>query len=180
MNKIEIENLNFEKLFDEKVIDRTVNRLAKKISKDYEHKELLIISVLKGSFMFTSDLVKKLTIPCEVEFVKITSYTGTQSTENVFVQTLPDRERLLNRNIIIVEDIVDTGNTLNYFLPILKQYNPTSIQICTLLHKPEVFRYDWHIAYKGWDIEKEFVVGYGMDYNEIGRGLPCIYRQKEK
>ena len=156
-----------------KEIEEKITGMAAQISKDYEGKKPLFIAVLNGSFLFAADLFRKLTIEAEISFIKLASYKGTTSTGNV-VTAIGLEESLFERHVILLEDIVDTGRTLHHFLPQLQHQGPTSIEIVALLTKPEALQYPIHPAYKGFDIPNKFVVGYGLDYDGLGRNIPEI------
>jgi hypoxanthine phosphoribosyltransferase len=150
-------------------------QLGASISKDYEGKNPLLIGILNGSFMFASDLYKNVTIPSEISFVKLASYSGTTSTGHVTSMIGMDRD-LFGRHVIIVEDIVDTGKTLSEFLPTLQHQGPASIAIATFLSKPEAHQQPMDLKYVGFEIPNRFVVGYGLDYDGYGRNLPELYQ----
>ena len=161
-------------LLSEETLREKVTELGAAVSRDYEGKQLLVISVLKGSFIFMSDLARKITIPCRFDFMSVSSYgKGTQSSGNVrIVQDLSiDVE---NRHILVVEDILDSGKTLSHLLDLLGSRNPASVRLCALLDKPSRRAVDVRVDYKGFEIPDEFVVGYGLDYNEKYRNLPYV------
>ncbi len=155
-------------------IDAAVERVAKQLDERYAGRTPIFLGVLSGSFLFLSDLVRKVSFDCQLAFVKISSYNGTQSTGNVTQQLGIDFD-IEGRDIIIVEDIVETGHSMNYLLDYLKDKNPASISICTLFFKPEKFLYEYEIDYTALSIGNEFIVGYGLDYNQLGRNLKDIY-----
>jgi len=152
-------------------------RLAREISQVYHGLEepLLLISILDGSFIFMADLVRKLDMPVEIQFVKLASYEDTESTGYVNV-VLDIREDLVGRHVLIVEDIIDTGLTLESFVSIIQAKKPASIRICTLLSKPEVHNDIVKVDFVGKEIPPDFVIGYGLDINGEARNLPDIYR----
>ncbi len=155
-------------------IQSRISKLAAVINTDYQGRFPLFIAVLNGSFMFAADLMKNIVIDCEITFVKLASYQGTQSTGNV--RTLIGQDMPLeNRHIVILEDIVDTGKTLFEFLPIIKSQNPASVEIASLLVKPEALQHDVSVKYRGMEIPNDFIVGYGLDYDGLGRNLNDIY-----
>lgn len=155
-------------------IAEAVKRVAENINRDYAGRQPVFLSILNGSFMFTADLLKQVSIPSEVSFVKLASYHGTQSAGNV--RTLLGLDIPLdNRSVIIVEDIVDTGKTLFEFLPVLKAHGATDIAIAALLVKPDALQHHVDVKYPGLSIPNDFIVGYGLDYNGLGRNLPDIY-----
>ena len=155
-------------------IDAAVGRVACQLNERYAGRTPVFLGVLNGSFLFLSDLVRKISFDSQLAFVKISSYEGTESTGEVKQQLGIDFD-IEGRDIIIVEDIVETGNSMNYLLDYLKAKNPASISICTLFFKPEKFLYDYKIDYTALSIGNEFIVGYGLDYNQLGRNLKDIY-----
>lgn len=156
-------------------IHRRVDELAKQISADYEDKgDVVLIGVLKGSFMFLADLARRLSVPRTIEFIAVSSY-GDSSVSSGAVRLLMDlRGSIENRHVIIVEDIVDTGHTLSYLVNIMTSRDPASMRTCTLLHKPVRTEVDIPLDYVGFTIPDEWVVGYGLDYAEQNRTLPYI------
>lgn len=156
-------------------IAEILQELALKINEDFKDKNPLFLSVLNGSFMFTSDLMKLIKIPCELSFVKLASYHGMNSSGQI-QELIGLNQNMSGKNIIILEDIVDTGNTLGYLLDVIKTHDFQSISVCTLLLKPEVFNKKYPIHYVGKNIPNKFVVGYGLDYDGLGRNIPEIYQ----
>jgi hypoxanthine phosphoribosyltransferase len=155
-----------------------VKAVAERINHDMADKNPLFLAVLNGSFIFASDLLREITIPCEISFVKLASYAGTTSTGKV-TEVIGINENLAGRHIIIVEDIVDTGRTMQRMIETLGTRNPASVHICTLLVKPEKLEVDLNIEYAALEIPNEFIVGYGLDYDGIGRNYKSIYVVKE-
>lgn len=151
-------------------ISKKVSEIAQSINKDYVGKQPLFIAILNGSFVFAADLFKQITIPAEISFVKLSSYNGTSSTGSV-ITAIGLENNVSSKDLIIIEDIVDTGKTLYEFLPELKKLRPTSVKICTLLHKKECTILPVSIDYFGFEIPDRFVVGYGLDYNGFGRNI---------
>jgi hypoxanthine phosphoribosyltransferase len=178
MSLIRVHDKTFEPYLSAKQIDAAIGELAGQINADYEGKKPLFISILNGSFMFASDLFKKLTIEAEICFIKLASYKGTKSTGHVITAIGLDVD-LIHRHLIIVEDIVDTGKTLDKFLPQLNTQQPASLKICALLHKPEATVFPIQINYLGFTIPNKFVVGFGLDYDGLGRNIPEIYKLSE-
>lgn len=163
-----------EVLLSEKQIAEMVKEIATKISDDYKDKNPLIISVLKGSFVFMADLVRQITVPCAVDFMSVSSYgKGTSTSGEVRINKDLDT-KIENRHVIVVEDILDSGLTLSYILEMFEARGPKSISLCTLLDKPDRRKTPVKIDYSGFTIPDEFVVGYGLDYNEKYRNLPYI------
>jgi len=171
---IKLHDKSFKPYLTGNEIQGHIKQLASRINADYQNKLPLFIAVLNGSFMFASDLLKNICVDCEISFVKLASYQGTQSTGSV--KTLIGQDvPMENRNIIIIEDIVDTGKTLYEFLPIIRSQNPASVEIASLLVKPEALKYDVNVKYRGLEIPNDFIVGYGLDYDGLGRNLNDIY-----
>ena len=175
MTQIKVHDKIFETYLTEEVIQEKIKKLAAAIDKDYHDKRPLFIAILNGSFMFAADLFKYLTIDSEICFIKLASYKGTRSTGHVITAIGLDHD-LFNRHVVIIEDIVDTGKTLNTFLPQLHHQHPASLKIVTLLHKPEATQFSLDIAYTGFTIPNKFIVGYGLDYDGLGRNLKEIYQ----
>lgn len=167
-------------LFSESQISNKVKALGKKISEDYDNKSLLMIGILKGANVFMSDLMREVKIPVEIDFIAASSY-GSSTESSGVVKILKDLdESIENKHVLIVEDIIDTGLTLNYLLNNLKTREAKSIEVCTLLDKPERRKVHIDVKYKGFDIPDEFIVGYGIDYGEKYRNLPYIATLKEE
>ena len=175
MPSIKVHDKSFETYLSEKTIQQRVKELAAAINKDYEGKRPLFIAILNGSFMFASDLFRNLTIEAELCFIKLASYKGMKSSGKV-TTSIGLEEDIYGKDIIIVEDIVDTGKTLHNFLPKLLHQQPKSLKIAALLHKSEATEYPMVIDYIGFDIPNKFVVGYGLDYDGLGRNLKEIYQ----
>ncbi len=172
---IEVFNKKFAPYITAAQIDEQIKRLGAELNKDYAGKCPLFIAILNGSFMFASDLFKELTIDAEICFIKLASYKGTKSTGNVITSIGLD-EPLTDRHVVIVEDIVDTGKTLHEFLPQLFNQQPASIKIAALLHKPEALTYPVKIDYLGFNVPNKFLLGYGLDFDGLGRNLKEIYQ----
>jgi hypoxanthine phosphoribosyltransferase len=175
MNTILVHDKEFKPYISAEQIEDTVKKLAAQIDRDYEGRNPLFIAILSGSFMFASDLFKHITIPAEICFIKLASYKGTKSTGNVITSIGLDVD-LHMRDVVILEDIIDTGKTMNAFMPQLVHQQPKSMKICALLHKPASMVYPVNIDYLGFTIPDHFVVGYGLDYDGLGRNLPAIYQ----
>ena len=172
---IQILDKTFEPYISSDDIQKYVNTLAKKLDADYGDKNPLILGILNGSFMFASDLMKALTIDPEISFIKLASYQGTSSTGKV-QELIGVNETINGRHILILEDIVDTGNTLVKIIDLLKAQKPASVEIVTLLYKPEAYTKSHDVKYVGTEIPNKFVVGYGLDYDGKGRSLKEIYQ----
>ena len=175
MPTIRVHDKEFEIYLSEAAIQERVKNIAEKINKEYEGKRPLFVAILNGSFMFASDLFKYLTIEAEITFIKLASYKGMKSTGNVITSIGLDTE-LFEKDIVILEDIVDTGKTLYNFLPKLKDHHPASLKIAALLHKPDATQYPLTIDYTGFSIPDKFVIGYGLDYDGLGRNFREIYQ----
>jgi len=175
MRNIEVHDKAFEPYISAEAIAEKVGDIAEKLNIDYAGKKPLFIAILNGSFMFASDLFKVLKIDAEICFIKLASYKGTKSSGHVITAIGLDTD-LYNRHVIVIEDIVDTGKTLHAFLPQLNYQQPASLKIAALLHKPEAIVYPLKIDYLGFTIPNDFVVGYGLDYDGLGRNIPEIYK----
>jgi hypoxanthine phosphoribosyltransferase len=178
MPKVRVHDKLFEPYLSTESIKEKVKILAEQLNGDYEGKRPLFIPILNGSFIFAADLFKALTIDAEICFIKLASYKGTKSSGQVITAIGLDMD-LYGRHVVIVEDIVDTGKTLTNFLPPLRHQQPASLRIVSLLHKPEATVYPLVVDYVGFAIPNRFVVGYGLDYNGLGRNLPEIYQLAE-
>lgn len=178
MSVIRVHDKTFEPYLTADEIGQTIKRLAGELDRDYADKRPLFIAVLNGAFMFASDLFKQLTIEAEICFIKLASYKGTKSSGRVLTAIGLDNE-VYKRHVVIVEDIVDTGKTLTEFMPQLVHQQPASIKICALLHKPEATVNPIEINYLGFTIPNKFVVGYGLDYDGLGRNIKEIYKLTE-
>jgi hypoxanthine phosphoribosyltransferase len=175
MARIKVHDKEFETYLSDEVIQKRVKEIAEQINKDYAGKKPLFIAILNGSFMFASDLFKGLSLEPELCFIKLASYKGMKSSGKV-VSTIGLEEDIFGKDVIIVEDIVDTGKTLHHFLPKLLHSQPKSLKIATLLHKPEATEFPLTLDYIGFTIPNKFVVGYGLDYSGLGRNLKEIYQ----
>ena len=173
MSVIKVHDKSFDIYLSESAIQQRVKEMAAEINRDFSGKRPLFIAILNGSFMFASDLFKNLDIEAELCFIKLASYKGMKSSGNV-VTSIGLEDDIFGKDIIIVEDIVDTGKTLHNFLPKLLHQQPRSLKIAALLHKPEATTYPLTLDYIGFDIPNKFVVGYGLDYRQKYRNLPYI------
>ncbi len=174
MDTIKIKDKNFTVSISEEKILEEVERLAAQISRDLEGKNPLFLGILNGSFMFAADLFRRITIPAEISFVKLASYEGTAST-GVIKEVIGLSENISGRTIVVVEDIVDTGCTMQKLLENLGTRSPESIHVCTLLLKPEKLKVPLNVEYVALEIPNDFIVGYGLDYDGFGRNLKDIY-----
>jgi hypoxanthine phosphoribosyltransferase len=172
---MKIKDLEFEKFISEEIIKQKITSLAEIIDHDYATKTPVFLPILNGSFMFSADLLKQISIPCRVSFVKISSYVGTVSSGQI--KTLIGlEESLFNQDIIIVEDIIDTGLTLQKIVEELKSLGTKSVEVISLLRKKPARDKRISVKYPGFEIDSEFVVGYGLDYDGLGRNLRDIYK----
>ena len=177
MNKINLKDKTFEIFIPETEIAAIVHSVANAINNSGE-KNPLCIAVMNGAFLFAADLMRKITIPnTEISFIKLSSYAGTETTREVS-KLIGVENNISGRNIIVLEDIIDTGITLEKIITLLEKENVADIKIATLLFKPDAYTKDIHIDFIGKSIPKDFVVGYGLDYDEFGRNLPHIYKLK--
>lgn len=174
MQEIRLNDKTFRISIPESEILQKVKAVAEKINKDYEGKKPLLLAVLNGSFMFASDLMKELTVECSISFVKLASYQGTMSTGKVH-EVIGINEDLTGRDIIIVEDIVESGHTMVQMMDSLANRNPASVKICTLFFKPQKLQEDIKVDYVAMPIGDDFIVGYGLDYDQLGRNLRDVY-----
>lgn len=175
MSVIQVHDKKFEPFLSAQEISLKINQIVQKLNTDYAQRRPLFIAILNGSFMFAADLFKGLTIEAEICFIKLASYKGTKSTGHIITAIGLDMD-LYKRDVIIIEDIVDTGKTLNEFLPQLRHQQPASLKIVALLHKPDATLFPINIDYLGFSIPNKFVVGYGLDYDGLGRNIREIYR----
>jgi hypoxanthine phosphoribosyltransferase len=176
---VQILDKRFDLFISEEEILREVHSLGSEISKEYLGKEIVFIALLNGSFMFASDLLKQISIPCQISFVKVSSYHGTESSGKV-KELIGLNEEIENKHVILLEDIVDTGNTIDSIFPTIIDKQPASVKICTLLYKPEAFTGKYRPDLIGFTIPNAFVVGYGLDYDGYGRNLKAIYQLKKE
>lgn len=175
MKTVKLWDKEFAISYPASAIQKDIAEMAKIINKDMEHEENpLFISILNGSFIFTADVVRYFNFPCEVSFVKLSSYEGTSTTGKVH-ELIGLTEDIKNRMVVILEDIVDTGITLSKLIATLSSYQPKEVRIATLLYKPDSYKGKAKIDYIGKSIPNDFIVGYGLDYNGLGRNLADIY-----
>ncbi len=178
MNTVTVHDKEFVTFLDSDRIAARVIELAARMNADYKDKNPLLIGVLNGSFMFISDLMKALDIPCEISFIRLSSYEGMESSGSVR-QVLGLQENVFGRHVVLVEDIVDSGLTMANTVTFFEERGPKSIEIATLLTKPECLEKDLDMKYVGFEIPPKFVVGYGLDYDGLGRNFKDIYQLKE-
>lgn len=177
MKTITLIDKEFEIFISHESISAAIDRIVEELNSDYKNKEPLFLVMLNGAFMFATDIFKKIDFCCEISFVKYSSYKGTSSTQNV-KKLIGVNEDINGKDIIIIEDIVDSGLTMETLLKEIALHKPKSVKIATLLFKPEAFIKDFKIDYIGFEIPNDFIVGYGLDYNGKGRNYPEIYKVK--
>jgi hypoxanthine phosphoribosyltransferase len=172
---VHIHDLSFAPFLSQSTIQSRIKEIALQLDAQYAGKDPVFLAVLNGAFMFASDLFKSLQCKPELSFVKVSSYVGTQSTGRVD-ELIGLQTRLQNRHVIVIEDILDTGVTMDKIFTLLQSEQPASIAICTLLMKPSSYKGKHQPQFVGFEIEDRFVVGYGLDYKERGRELPAVYQ----
>ena len=175
---IQLHDKQFVPFISAKEIDLAIAKMVAQITADFSNETPVFIGVLNGAFMVVSDLLKRYTSPCEVSFIKMASYEGTSSTEEVN-QLLGLNQDLTGRTVVVIEDIVDTGNTLVALKALFESENIKEFRIATLFFKPEAYKKDLPIDYVGIRIPNKFIVGYGLDYDGLGRNLPEVYQSKD-
>lgn len=175
---IQVLDKSFEEFITRDEIDRKIQSLGKTLNETYAGKEVVFLAVLNGAFMFASDLMKEVSLDCEISFVKMSSYQGTKTTGMV-EELIGLNTEIRNKHVIIIEDIVDTGNTIDKINSLLEGREAASISVCTMLYKPDAYKGDKAPEYVGFSIPNAFVVGYGLDYDEKGRNLDAIYQIRD-
>lgn len=176
--KTKIADLEFEPLIKAEAIDERIKAIGLQLNADYQHCIPVFIGVLNGSFLFIADIIKQIDIPCEITFTKLASYYGGTKSSVKIRDDIDFSVNIKGRDVVVIEDIVDTGNTAHYLLDKLKLKQPASIKLCSLLLKPaSLLKKIDELKYVGFEIENEFVVGYGLDYKEMGRNLKDIYKR---
>jgi hypoxanthine phosphoribosyltransferase len=178
MATIQVHDKLFEPYINKTALAEKIRTIAHEINNDYKNKKPLFIAILNGSFIFAADLFKQISIEAEICFIKLASYKGTKSSGQVITAIGLDTD-VFRRHVVIIEDIIDTGKTLSEFLPQLHHQQPASLKIVALLHKPEATIYPVNIDYLGFSIPNKFVLGYGLDYNGLGRNIDEIYKLVE-
>ncbi|MEO8713312.1 MAG: hypoxanthine phosphoribosyltransferase, partial [Parafilimonas sp.] len=178
MQEVRVHDKIFIPYLSQTEIETAVKELAEKISADYTGKTPLFIAILNGSFMFAAELFKWITIPAEISFIKLASYKGTTSSGHIITSIGLDTD-ITGKHVIILEDIIDTGKTLHQFLPQIYNQQPASLKIAALLHKPEATTHEVKLDYNCFKIPDKFVVGFGLDYDGLGRNIPALYQLKE-
>ncbi|MBC9930706.1 hypoxanthine phosphoribosyltransferase [Chitinophaga eiseniae] len=179
MSVIQVHDKKFQPYIGATELQQRIQQMAADMSRDLKDERPLFIAILNGSFMFAGDVFKYLNIPAEISFIKLASYKGTKSTGNV-VQAIGLDEDLFGRTVVILEDIVDTGKTLSQFLPQLEHQQPKKLLVASLLTKPEAMVHPIKIDYLGFSVPNKFLLGYGLDYDGLGRNLPEIYQLVEE
>lgn len=174
---IKLHDKIFEPYLEKSTIEKRVSEISAEITKAYADEKPIFLVVLNGAFIFASDLLKQLNFDCEIHFIKLSSYEGMNTTGDIKT-VIGLTENIENRTVIIIEDIIDTGNTLYHLIPELKKSRPKNITICTLLQKTEALTVDLKAEFIGFEIPNRFVVGYGLDYDNLGRNYPMIYQLK--
>lgn len=177
---VECNGSKFKQFIPREEIDDRVSELGKQISEDFKDKNPIFIGVLNGAFIFLADLMRHITIPCEVDFLKLSSYGDEKVSSGNVTEQKHISAQIVGRHVILVEDIVDTGLSMNYLVSKLNVDKPASITVVTLLHKPNATKHDVQIDYVGFKIPTLFVLGYGLDYAQIGRNLANIYVIEEE
>jgi hypoxanthine phosphoribosyltransferase len=175
MERIKIHDKEFVPFITAKDLQEKISEVAKQINNDYAGKHVVCIAILNGAFVFAADILRQFNFDAELEFVKLASYEGTEST-GVITEMIGLEKDLKGKDILILEDIIDTGKTLNHFVATLQKQNPSSIKICGLLQKPDALQHDVEVNYLCFPIPNKFVVGYGLDYDGLGRNIPAIYQ----
>ena len=175
MQKIKVHDKEFQPFISAAEIEEQIKKVSAQINIDYQGKRPLFIAILNGAFMFASDLFKNISVEAEICFIKLASYKGIKSTGQVITAIGLDVD-LVGRDIIIVEDIVDTGKTLSQFLPQLLHQQPATLKIAALLHKPDAMVFPIKIDYLGFSVPNKFLLGYGLDYDGLGRNIKEIYK----
>lgn len=171
---MENKNYHIEQMLSEEMVDAKIKEIGEQISKDYEGQTVHLVCVLKGGSFFMCELAKRITVPVSIDFMSVSSY-GSSTKSSGVVKIVKDLdEPLTGKNVIVVEDIVDSGRTLSYLLDMLKDRGPASLKLCTMLDKPDRRVIDVKVDYTGFQIPDEFVVGYGLDYDQLYRNLPYI------
>ena len=170
--------MQLKKLIDKKEISNNIKQMGTDISKYYQNNPITVLSILKGSLLFTSDLIREIDLQMNIEFLRLASFEGTRR-KSIKLNGSIDFD-IKGKNILIIEDIIDSGNTIHYIVDELKKHNPKSIKIATFLLKPSTYNFDMKIDWIGFNIKDDFVVGYGLDYNEMYRNKKSIYKLSDE
>ncbi len=179
MESIIIHDKKFRLSIPLRKIAVTVNKLARQLNRDLQDKDVVFIAVLNGSFMFAADLLKKIRLSCRISFVKLSSYEGTETSGHIH-ELIGIQEELTGKTVVVIEDVVDSGSTLDALITRVKTMHPSEIITVTLLFKPDAYEYHTKIDYTGFRIPAKFIVGYGLDYDGLGRNLNGIYTLVEE
>ncbi|MBA3828200.1 MAG: hypoxanthine phosphoribosyltransferase [Taibaiella sp.] len=179
MDRILLHDKVFAPYISADAITDRIAVLGRQISIDYEGRDPLFLAILNGSFIFAADLFRAITIPAEISFIKLASYKGTSSSGNIITAIGMDEE-LDERHVVIVEDIVDTGKTMHELLQLVHRQHPASVSVASFLTKPSALMYPIAVQYTGFICEDKFLVGYGLDYDKLGRGLPALYIETDQ
>lgn len=174
MNTIQVKDKYFRPFLSAEDISKRVAEIGAQVSRDLEGKNPLFLAILNGSYVFAADLLRYITTPCEISFIRVSSYSGMESTGKL-TEVIGLKENIEGRTVVIVEDIIDSGFTMEGLVKSLKAKNPADLRICTLLTKPGNLKVDLDIPYCAYEIPNDFIVGYGLDYDGYGRNLPAIY-----
>lgn len=174
MNSVQVKDKTFRPFLGAEEINRRVAEIGAQLSRDLEGKNPLFLAILNGSYVFAADLLRYVTIPCEISFIRVSSYSGMESTGQL-TEVIGLKENIEGRTVVIVEDIIDSGFTMEGLVKTLKAKNPADLRICTLLTKPGNLQVKLDIPYCAFEIPNDFIVGYGLDYDGFGRNLPSIY-----
>jgi hypoxanthine phosphoribosyltransferase len=172
---VKIRDKEFVILFSAEQIQRRINELAREIEADYKEKNPVFIGILNGAVMFATDLVRQFRSQCELTFIRVASYHGSTTSSGNVNSLIGLKEDLKNRHVLIVEDIVDSGNTAMHLISEIKKHEPASLKFATALFKPDTMKYDYKPDYIGFETGPDFIIGYGLDYNGLGRNLNDIY-----
>ena len=173
---VNVADKSFKIMIDTETIQARVTQLAEKINQDFAGKKPILIGILNGCFLFMADVVTHINVPCEIAFMKVSSYHGGMESKRIITEDYDLKMDVSNRHLIIIEDIVDTGNTMRFIVDKLSARNPASVSIATLLFKPDAMEQNLDLKYVAFEIENKFVVGYGLDYKGLGRNLNEIYQ----
>jgi hypoxanthine phosphoribosyltransferase len=174
---IKVHDKEFIPYIDASELQKRIHEMAVQLNADFKDKKPLFLAILNGSFVFAADIFRQIEIEAEICFVRLSSYSGTASTGQVVTAIGLDKD-ISNRHVVLLEDIIDTGRTLSAFLPHLQEKNPASVSIATLLFKPDAVQFEVPVHYCGFSIPNLFVLGYGLDYNGLGRNLPGLFQLK--
>jgi len=174
MKEVQVLDKKFKVSIPEEKIQQRIKEIAQQMNKDMTQKDVIFLGILNGCFMFAGDMFKHIELPCQITFLKLASYQGTVSSGNV-KRLIGINENIEGKTVVILEDIIDTGNTLESIIKQLKGYEPAEIKVATLLYKPDAYKKDLPIDYVGFEIPNEFIIGYGLDYDGFGRNLSDIY-----